>query len=102
MFYSPHTLQKRTISLARDKDGLVSGTTEESWSTALPCRCDNDGTTELVDDKGRVFRASYHIVLSKTESVNLGDHIRVNERNCEGEVRRINNTNYLEYTEIWI
>lgn len=102
MFYSPHTLQKKTMALTRDNDGLVSGTAAEEWSSTLPCRCDNDGVTELVDGNGRVYRASYHIILARTDSLCLGDYIRVNEKSCEGEVRRINNTNYLEYTEIWI
>lgn len=101
MFYSPHSLLKRSTSIGYDEDGFASGS-EFDWDYISDCRCDDDSTTEVMDERGHVLRASFHIVLPKTDSVERGDYIRVPEKGCEGIVRVVKSTNYLDYTELWI
>lgn len=102
MFYSPHTLLHRvSATIERDGDGFPIGKTDESWEKIASCRADDDGTTEIVDERGNVLRASYHIVADQCD-VKRGDYIRVPERGIEGRVKRLTDTNYLDYTELWI
>lgn len=101
MFYAPHTLMLRSTTIERDEDGFPVGAEQEVWEQRAQCRCDDDGTTEIVDERGRVLRASYHIVADKC-NVERGDHVRVPERNAEGRVIRKCETNYFEYIELWI
>lgn len=92
-------LQSSTIS--RDEDGFPIEKSDNGWETIASCRADDDGVTEYADERGRVLRASYHIVADKC-SVALGDYVRVPERGIEGRVVRKASTNYLSYTEVWV
>lgn len=102
MLYSPHTLHKREVSITRDEDGFVSGVSDSDWEFVSECRCDDDGTTEIMDDKGRMFVATYHIVLPSDADVSLGDYVMIPEKGSEGYVKRMKRLNYLDYAEIWI
>lgn len=102
MFYAPHTLMLQSgTAIERDDDGFPIEKSEGSWETIASCRADDDGTTEIVDERGSVLRASYHIVADKC-NVQRGDYVRVPERSIEGRVVKLSNTNYYDYTEIWI
>lgn len=102
MLYSPHTLHKKEMALSHDEDGFVNGVGSSDWELISECRCDDDGVTEIMDDKGRMFMASYHIVLPSDADVSPGDYVMVPEKGCEGYVKRMKRLNYLDYAEIWI
>lgn len=100
MYYAKHKLYKKVSSITRDSDGFFVGSSEE-WIYLAPCRCDDDNTTEVYDDRGNVLRASYHIVADKCD-VNRGDIVKVEGRGCEGIVKIKKETNFYDYVEIWI
>lgn len=102
MLYSPHTLHKKELYIQRDENGFAEGLNDGSWEYVSECRCDDDGTTEIADDKGNMFVASYHIVIPSDADVANGDYVMVPEKGCEGYVKRMKQLNYLDYAEIWI
>lgn len=100
MFFAPHKLYKKSQTIQRDEDGFPCASSGE-WEFVGMCRCDDDNNTELMDERGNVIRASYHIVANKC-SINRGDIVKVEEKDCEGQVKVLKSTNYYNYIELWI
>ena len=101
MYYAKHKLYKKISSIKRDADGFFVEKTNEVWKYLGPCRCDDDNTTEVSDERGNVLRASYHIVADKC-NVNRGDIVKVEGRDCIGQVKVKKETNFYNYVELWI
>lgn len=101
MFFAKHKLYKKKSTISRDTNGFPYKSEDDEWEFIANCRCDDDNTTEYNDDRGNVLRASYHIVADKC-NVSRGDIVKVVGRNCEGKVKVKKETNFYQYTEIWI
>nr|DAQ37879.1 MAG TPA: hypothetical protein [Caudoviricetes sp.] len=101
MYYAKHKLYKKISSIVRDSDGFFVETSNEEWEYLGPCRCDDDNTTEVADERGNVLRASYHIVADKC-NVDRGDIVKVEGKGCIGQVKVKKETNFYNYVELWI
>lgn len=101
MYYAKHKLYKKISSIKRDSDGFFVEITNEEWEYLGSCRCDDDNTTEVADERGNVLRASYHIVADKC-NVNRGDIVKVEGKDCIGQVKVKKETNFYNYVELWI
>lgn len=101
MFYAPHKLYRCVYTIERDENGFPMSKKDCSWTFITMCRCDDADTQEIIDSKGRAFRATFHIVCPKCD-IKAGDYVNVAEKECQGEVRKVKHTNYLQYTELWI
>lgn len=106
MMYNPHILQKKVPATETvDEYGhpVISG--EDYWVTVGPCRCDDNTTKEFKSENGDVYRPSYHIVAQRND-LKANDDIRC--INSDGSVRgsgkvyMVRNTNYFNYSEIWV
>ena len=103
MFYSPHLLQKRVITVVRDALGRAESS-NETWEDICPCRCDDNTTQKFTSDNGDVYTPKYHIVCPKN-AIKAGDYVRCMKDGVlrgEGEVYIVKSTNYYNYTEIWV
>jgi hypothetical protein len=107
MMYAPHILQiKVNAEDAVDDNGhpIISDETEQ-WNTVCLCRCDDNDTKEFKTDNGGVYRPNYHIV-SENNSIKADDEIRCLDADGNvrgsGRVYSVKNTNYFNYTEIWV
>lgn len=101
MFYAPHSLYLKTFRVEHDENGFSKRDSQPTLTYVCKCRCDDDNTTEVTDERGHVFRAAFHIVADKC-NLKRGDVVVVKERGCEGQIRVLKTTNYYNYTEIWI
>ena len=105
MMYAPHTLYKKVIGqIKADSTGKPVPPSEE-WVMIGKCRCDDDTTQELRSSNGQLYNSRYHVVYDLTHSIAEGDEIKCT--NADGTVRgqgivgRVQNTNYLRYSELW-
>lgn len=103
MIYSPHILQIKETTESVDEWGnpIVSN---PIWRDVGECRCDDNTTKEFRSENGSTFRPAYHIVGESLE-VKPGDEIRCmydNKIRGEGKVYAVKQSNYLDYTEIWV
>lgn len=105
MLYSPHTLYKKQVGeIQTDAHGKPIAPTE-GWVLIGSCRCDDDTTQELVSENGQVYKSRYHVVYDLDSRVTEGDEIKC--LNADGSIRgqgivgRVQNTNYLRYSELW-
>lgn len=104
MYYAPHKLYKRVFREERDEYGRITEAAE-SMVYVCECRCDDNGTQEAVDENGKVYIPKYHIVYPRSEEVKAGDYIVVKDGERvrgEGVASIPKNTNYYQYTEIWV
>lgn len=105
MMYAPHILQKKVVSpIERDEFGRIINKPSEEWVDVCRCRCDDNSTKEFRTENGEVYRPNYHVVC-ETNSIKSGDVVRcmngISVRG-QGEVFMVKNTNYYNYTEIWM
>lgn len=104
MIYAPHILKRLISEITNDSYGRPIQTT--SWETICPCRCDDDGVTEVVGENGHVNRAKYHIVCGRNTTVRQGDTIKVENQDgtirAQGVAQSPKNLNKLPYSEIWV
>lgn len=107
MYYAPHILQIKVIT-PMDKDEFgrsIPGTGGEIWQDVCKCRCDDNITKEFSSDNGSVYRPNYHVVCERRITVKAGQEVRcMDGENIRGrgEIYTVKNTNYLEYSEIWM
>lgn len=105
MMYTPHTLQKKVTSdESTDEYGHpIAGV--DTWVTVCQCRCDDNTTKEFKSENGTIYRPSYHIV-SEPNQLKANDDIRcINADGYvrgEGKVYIVRNTNFLNYSELWV
>lgn len=103
MMYAPHILQKKNETMINDEFGRpIFG--EGEWVDVCRCRCDDNLTQEFKTENGEVYRPKYHVVC-ESNGVKAGDVVRcINGMSVrgEGEVYMVKNTNFLNYTEIWM
>lgn len=107
MIFAPHTLQVKVISsMETDEFGRpISGTGGENWQNVCRCRCDDNSTKEFTSTNGEVYRPNYHVVCEKKVSLKAGDEVRcMDGENVKGtgKVYVVKNTNYFDYSEIWM
>lgn len=103
MMFAPHKLQKKVAELSNDEFGRPVFA-DESWEDVCPCRCDDNMTQEFKSENGEVYRPKYHVVCEKC-AIQAGDFVRCMEGDSirgEGEVYTVKNTNFFDYTEIWM
>ena len=105
MLYSPHTLYKKQVeNIQTDALGKPISSKGE-WVKIGECRCDDDTTQELVSENGQVYKSRYHVVYDLNHQIVEGDEIKC--LNADGSLRghgivgRVQNTNYLRYSELW-
>ena len=101
--YAPHILQVRRKEIIRDKLNRTVGE-ELVWVDVGPCRCDDNTTARITDVNGKAFVPAYHIVVSRCD-LKAGDYVRAMSGDTvrgEGEIKRIINTNYLDYGSIYV
>lgn len=105
MMYSPHILQKKVASdAAEDEYGHPVAGTEE-WIDICRCRCDDNTTKYFTSENGSVYTPAYHVVADKTNAIKVGDEIRCMDGELvrgNGKAYMVKNTNYFNFTEIWI
>ena len=105
MYYEPHILEKRTVSVTKDSYGRIV-TSNGAWVTVCRCRCDDNTIQEIRDDNGKVYRPKYHIVARPHADVAAGDEIRVltegGEERASGLVTTVKHLNVLPYSDIWV
>lgn len=104
MMYAPHTLQLKNSTGSTDEYGHpIVGV--DTWVTVCQCRCDDNTTKEFKSENGTVYRPAYHIV-SEHNSIKENDDIRCLNANGsvrgEGKVYIVRNTNFLNYSELWV
>lgn len=104
MIYAPHILQVRKDGIRRDEYGRITASSDDAWMTVCECRCDDDTTQSLTSPNGETYLSRHHVVCP-ANGVKPGDYIRCvhgGKVRGEGEVRIVKNTNFLNYTEIWV
>lgn len=103
MMYAPHILQKKLINTSNDEFGRpIFG--EEEWIDVCFCRCDDNITQEFKSENGEVYRPKYHVICEKCD-IKAGEFVRcMNNEDVrgDGEVYMVKNTNFFDYTEIWM
>lgn len=104
----PHILQLKVVSKpSRDSHGaIIPGTGSESWVNICRCRCDDNTTKEFKSPNGEVFRPSYHVVMDGNTTLKANDEVKFvddggNVRGS-GKVYISKNTNYFNYSEIYV
>lgn len=107
MYYAPHILQKKVSPvLVNDEFGRpVKVGMDEEWEFVAWCRCDMQNQTEVKSDNGEFFKPDFHIVCEGRGLVKAGDVVRVlfgRVVKCQGQARSVKETNYLNYTEVWV
>lgn len=107
MYYAPHILEKKnTLEYTKDSYGRkVPISVTETWTKVCDCRCDKSTDREITNDNGEVVRPSFHVVCDKKSVCNVGDTIRCKLGTttiCEGKVTQVKNTNYFDYSEVWL
>lgn len=103
MNYSPHKLYKITpASVTEDENGNpVAGSGSEVYIG--DCRCD-DFDVKYLKGQGFAYQFTYRVIAERV-GVKEGDVVRIMDgENIRGEgiVRRIKQTNYLNYSELWL
>lgn len=105
MFYTPHILQKKTVTTEKDDYGRTTATTEE-WTDVCRCRCDDNTVTEFSTENGHVYRPQYHVVCEGSHGVKAGEFVRCVRQDGtlrgEGKCERPRSLNYLPYSELWM
>ena len=107
MIFAPHKLQVKVITpLENDEFGRpIPGTGGEDWQDVCSCRCDDNSTKEFTSENGSVYRPNYHVVCGERISLKAGDEVRCMDGETvrgKGEVYMVKNTNYFNYSEIWM
>lgn len=107
MIYAPHILQVKVIKpMETDEFGRpIPGTGGEDWQDVCKCRCDDNTTKEFSSDNGAVYRPAYHVVCEKRITVKAGDEVRCMDGGSvrgQGKVYTVKNTNYFNYSELWM
>ena len=103
MYYCPHILEKKVVTVTRDAYNRTTGESV-SWVRLGACRCDDNTTFKFVDNNGHADGPAYHIVANKCD-VKAGDTVRAldgEEVRGEGEVSKVIKTNYLNYVSIYV
>lgn len=101
MYYTPHTLYKKSETLGKDKYGRPTESVEE-WVEIGKCRCDDNSIQEFHDENGKVYRPHYKIVANRDVNVKVGDFVKVEPNRAEGRVFNVTHLNYLNYSTIWL
>ena len=105
MLYAPHILYKKVIGQIRTDSFGKPIAPKEEWVKVGVCRCDDDTTQELATENGRLYKSRYHVVYDRSNIIAEGDEIKC--LNADGSVRgtgvvgRVQDTNYLRYSELW-
>ena len=108
MIYMPHTLKLRAITApSRDSHGaIIPGSGTDVWNDVCRCRCDDNTTKEFTTSNGQVFRPSYHVVMDGKTTLKAGDEIKcvddLGNIRGSGKVYLSKNTNYFNYSEIYV
>lgn len=103
MIYSPHILQVKRTTTGEDEWGNPLPSSS-SWETIGECRCDDNSTKEFRGDNGHVYRPNFHVV-GENLNVKPGEEVRCMSGDVirgEGVVYTVKQSNYLEYTELWM
>nr|DAI53144.1 MAG TPA: 50S ribosomal protein L32 [Caudoviricetes sp.] len=103
VMYAPHSLYVKRIEQLRDDTNRTVGI-KEDWSFIGMCRCDDNGTNEIVDENGNAFIPTYHIVTSRYD-IRTGDIVRVMDGDSirgQGKIRRVIRTNYFNYMSLYV
>lgn len=103
MYYAPHTLEVRRTFEDKDEYNRTIGVSD-MWELVGPCRCDDNTTQQILDVNGKAFIPKYHIV-SERNDIKAGDYVRAMDGDRvrgEGEVKRVIQTNYLNYASIYV
>ena len=104
MFYAPHTLYVKKAIVEHDRYGRPI-VLDDNWEYVCKCRCDENGTQELVSEEGKVYRSTYHIVCPRDIDVKSNEEIRVmngDKVRGGGRARNPKHLNFLDYSEIWV
>ena len=104
MMYAPHILQKKVLlNETNDEYGRpIFG--DETWENVCHCRCEDNLTQELKSENGETYRPKYHVVCEKC-NIKAGDIVRCMDGESvrgQGEAYMVKNTNFFDYTEIWM
>ncbi|WP_418988150.1 hypothetical protein [Bacteroides heparinolyticus] len=107
MMYAPHILQVKQITPEQEDEfgRPIPGTGGEQWATLCKCRCDDNTTKEFKSVNGEVYRPAYHVVCEKHVKVKAGMEVRCLDGDIVrgwGKVYIEKNSNYFNYSEIWI
>ena len=107
MIFCPHTLQVKVVTPEKlDEYGRpLPKSGEERWVTLCKCRCDDNTTREFTSANGEVFRPNYHVVCEGKVDVKAGAEVRCMDGDSvrgEGRVYIVKETNYFNYSEIWM
>ena len=106
MMYAPHILYKKQVGeIQTDATGKPIAPSKD-WVKIMGCRCDDDTTQKLTSSNGQVYKSRYHVVYDRNDVIVEGDEIRC--LNADGSIRgegiagRVQRTNYMGYSELWM